>query len=294
MANNQSGNVPTWAYILVGLVGAAAIVAAALIGRESDEPKLAQATPTVREPTTSQRPTNPPRREPTIDVHAIVRAAISATHTAIAKSAPTATPTPSATATPTATATPRPTNTPVPRPGTVLYKADWSNGLNGWSGSGGWKTVGGMLVFGGDDSFPSRITAPYQPGDEGIDDYAVEADIQWLGKGDGFGVAARSSEEGAYWAGFQWCVEKYAYIVPAPDEKECRVVGGFSSPFTAYDPGQGWNNYRLEVKGNRITLFINGTRLLKLVDNQHLYGGQVGVWSYSTQIDVRNFKVIKL
>lgn len=59
--------------------------------------------------------------------------------------APTATPT----SAPTPTATPilpTPTSTPPPRPGTVLYQADWSNGLNGWVGAPDWKAAYGMLV----------------------------------------------------------------------------------------------------------------------------------------------------
>src|SRR5689334_10044113 len=59
----------------------------------------------------------------------------------------------------------------------VLYQADWSNGMDGWSGSGGWKTVGGMLVNDGTNDDPSLwIPAPYEPGS--ITDYAIEAEIQ--------------------------------------------------------------------------------------------------------------------
>src|SRR5207249_1859120 len=63
--------------------------------------------------------------------------------------------------------------------GTVLYQADWSQGLDGWPGTAGWKQFRGLLINDGSESNRDRwVKAPYVPGTAGIDDYAVEAEIQ--------------------------------------------------------------------------------------------------------------------
>src|SRR6266566_4060638 len=45
-----------------------------------------------------------------------------------------------------------PTPTPFPQSGTVLYKADWSSGMNGWAGGDDWKTSSGLLLNDGTQS----------------------------------------------------------------------------------------------------------------------------------------------
>ena len=65
-----------------------------------------------------------------------------------------------------------PTPTPLPA-GTVLYQADWSHGLTGWTGAQGWKVVQGQLVS--TSSGTATFTIPYRPT---ISDYAVEVRIQ--------------------------------------------------------------------------------------------------------------------
>src|SRR5260370_33170199 len=65
-----------------------------------------------------------------------------------------------------------PTPTPLPA-GTVLYQADWSHGLTGWTGAQGWKVVQGQLVS--DSSGTATFTIPYRPT---VSDCAVEVRIQ--------------------------------------------------------------------------------------------------------------------
>src|SRR5205814_385763 len=57
---------------------------------------------------------------------------------------------------------------------TLLYTADWSSGLNGWTGASDWTVLNGMLHNDGTDASANSptIVAPYQV--EGITDYAVE------------------------------------------------------------------------------------------------------------------------
>src|SRR5258708_1660100 len=65
-----------------------------------------------------------------------------------------------------------PTPTPLPA-GTVLYQADWSHGLTGWTGAQGWKVVQGQLVSA--SSGTATFTIPYRPT---VSDYALKVHIQ--------------------------------------------------------------------------------------------------------------------
>src|SRR5262249_2729025 len=67
------------------------------------------------------------------------------TATSVATVMPTAATTPGATEQPTAP-------TGATGPGTLLYKADWSKGANGWGGSSDWKFFNGMLINDGTGS----------------------------------------------------------------------------------------------------------------------------------------------
>ena len=76
---------------------------------------------------------------------------------AVATATPTSTPVPTATPSPTPSPTPVPTATPTPTPvpptptpappapGTVVYQADFSQGLAGWTGTSGWTAFNGVL-----------------------------------------------------------------------------------------------------------------------------------------------------
>ncbi len=120
--------------------------------------------------------------------------------------------TPALTATTAPTATPQATPTPVAKPGAVLYQADWSSGMNGWTGPPSWKAVGGMLVNDGSDPGAGPwIAAPIKS--DGFKDYAVEWAMQVLrvstgqGCNDGSaGIVGRADAQGFYWAG-----EYYSY-----------------------------------------------------------------------------------
>jgi hypothetical protein len=81
--------------------------------------------------------------------------------------------------------------------GDVLYRADWSNGHNGWAGDGGWKTFRGQLINDGSNTDANVwTTAPYQLAN--VAGYAVEADIQVVSiadpQFDSFGIVVRGGE----------------------------------------------------------------------------------------------------
>src|SRR5262249_29740489 len=61
-----------------------------------------------------------------------------------------------------------------PTPTGILYQADWSSGMNGWTGSE-WRTSSGLLIntIISGTFFDFLATPPYQTGN--IADYALEA-----------------------------------------------------------------------------------------------------------------------
>jgi hypothetical protein len=215
---------------------------------------------------------------------------------------PTQAPSPRPTEPPTVAPTdPPPTETPEPptptaEPGTVLYEADWSNGMNGWAGANDWKTVSGMMVTDGTGPWQGTgIRAPFEPGE--IADYAVEAEIQFVRIGGGadcdpfFGLFGRAEDfpEAGYMAG---------YILPT----SCNNPGlgvyerNNRQPLESgpLSPDTEWHTYRVEFQGNVVRLYVDGGLHVEVTDNKYLTGGQVGLWNRSVEMNVRSFKVIKL
>jgi hypothetical protein len=213
----------------------------------------------------------------------------------------TATPTSGPTATPTlaSTSTPTPTATATPGPGTVLYKADWSTGLNGWVGTQDWKVSNGMLL--NDGTGPSSsptITPPYQPP---VADYAVEARIL-MQNGNAyiatFGIVARAGNTQS----------GYCFGVGSPDGQSFSKVAGITvasrnisanpwSPALAtrpFDPGSAWHVYRAEVRGNDLKLFLDGGLVAEVTDNGSLTGMIVGLFDFRVQLMVSSFTVFSI
>lgn len=187
---------------------------------------------------------------------------------------------------PTATRQP-PSPTPRPQPGAVLYEANWSGNLAGWSGGSEWRAVNGMLVNNGSASWtPSVALAPFRAAG---DDYVAEAEIQQL-EGHGFGVIVRVDEGQTVALGNGY---NAGYVTL---DGACIYLGapGWSLPLGKRDftAGTGWHVYRVEVKGNVLRLLIDGGLMVERTDNRFLTGPSVGIWSVAAQINVRKFRVI--
>jgi hypothetical protein len=218
------------------------------------------------------------------------------------------------TTTPTFMSTPAPTPTPSPTPEPKTYKADWSTGMDGWVQSNGWSSVDGMLVNDGqdydNDGHPTAI-APQFPQD--IPDYSVQVDIQ----------VARYTDEGGISG-----LASFGVVVRSPDQVEGYKVGvcvsggiyscgSNSAPYelmlsdgsffqstpvkeSQFHPDKGvWYTYRVDVKGNTLTVWTRRgsdpfTQMFQATDNKYLSVGRVGLWSYRSQINVRNFTITAL
>lgn len=192
----------------------------------------------------------------------------------------------------------------------LLYEADWSQGMDGWKETGGWKFAAGMLLSdGSDDNSSQLIVAPYRP--DGIN-YVVEAEIQWVSanlnsgshcEDPSFGIVTRADGQGAYWSGVHLHYNESFFGTSEPlikarigDQRELTHCG-FDVPIAEQEEyllDREWHTYRVEVRGNTITLLVDGSVVLETLDNRHLAPGQIGLWSVLAQISVRSFKVYSL
>lgn len=239
--------------------------------------------PTVPPPPTLE-PTATPTPEPTVEP--------------TATSEPTATPTPEPTSTPEPTATPTPTPTPIAA-GTILYEANTSGGFEEWSGAGGWQSVSGMLVNDGSSGSPAFAAAPFQVPEP---NYAVEVELQWSREGSSFGTVVRGGDDGGYWIGYgntcheNWNLAIWSGAVPLePSTGMCGLrEGNLIYEEVGADLDSEWHLYRIEVQGNSIRVFIDGTEVVETSDNRYLTPGEVGVWSQDGQVSIRRFSVIAL
>ncbi|HJT03950.1 MAG TPA: family 16 glycoside hydrolase [Pseudonocardiaceae bacterium] len=200
---------------------------------------------------------------------------------------------------------PTTTSPPPPPPAAVLpYHANWSNGLDGWGGSAEWATTNGMLVNTGQgQQAKASIVAPLDL--SSTDSYAVDADIQlvrYTDEGmfsamDSFGVVVRVQDDGTgYGAGH--CVSSGIFSCSSnqPDDHVAVLwTASGSNPadldIQQFRPGTGYHHYRVEVRGNRLTVLIDGAAVLNATDNSYLGGKRVGLWSDHCQINVRSFAV---
>jgi serine/threonine protein kinase len=193
-------------------------------------------------------------------------------------------------------ATPTPTPTRItlitnlyPKPGTILYQADWSRGLNGWVGTSDWNILNGMLHDDG-SYYPSAaagptIVAPFLPDTA---DYAVEARVQKIGGACFDPVTFRGNQETNGWHGYKVTVCEKSIGLYRDDLNLNNKIATAS-----FDPGNGWHLYRVEAKGPQIKVFIDGKLVLKGNDNSYLSTGQLGIKS-SAQLIVSSFKIITL
>jgi hypothetical protein len=200
------------------------------------------------------------------------------------------------------TPTPLPTDTPTPSPpspGTQLFPANGANWLQGWTGGSDWYTSGNMMLNNG-QQINSISLAPYHPGDNGISNYAVDVQIELNRWSDdmglnNFGIIVRSPD-GQKGYTFAVCVSALTLNNCGTNDKEIYISNGAQNiaENTYLPPAGTWFDYRMEVQGNSVKVFINGTEYLKAPDNTYNSGGEVGLWSDRSQISIRSFTVTAL
>ena len=171
--------------------------------------------------------------------------------------APTATPATSA------TVAPSPSPTAVPR---LIYQADWSHGLDGWSVTPGWSVSGGALQS--NTGTEREITSPFHPA---TTNYAVEVQFQIISVSQrpptrlDLSADATSGADGNR-DGFIFLMDSVAitYVMfaqhPHVEVYIDPMVDMDLSTYQPHDfePGSHWHTYRVEVRGPWALLSIDG------------------------------------
>ncbi len=195
--------------------------------------------------------------------------------------------------------TPSPTPAPPSVAGGVSYE---THDFRGWTGTSDWKVLGATNTLVNDATrdhsqppYGPSIPAPYVV--QGTNDYAVEARIQVTGTTalfyhPCFGITVRGKPIGAGWQGYYVGVGCDTYLTSV-FITNVNMIDSYLKE-AQFVPGTTWHTYRVEVKANTIRFLVDGGLLLELRDNTYLTGGQVGLFCYSVQLSVSDFKVIGL
>jgi hypothetical protein len=184
------------------------------------------------------------------------------------------------------------TATPTPR---MLYQADWSDGLNGWTGSADWKALNGQLTNDGTKSIHNLAMPTMQvPFDlSNTSDYQIEARLQVTRTthAAGFGFFVRYDDNG------------HGYIVGAGSPLdgpttlfEITRADSWHTPLQqiAFTPGTAWHTYRIEVQHDHIIVFIDGGFVMDVTNTTYSSGAFVGLWDSNTQLSISSFTIESL
>lgn len=197
--------------------------------------------------------------------------------------------------TPTVVVTPSPTLAA----GTVLFQANWSQGLAGWSGTQGWTIVQGQLEVTSGSS--AALAIPYKPV---VNNYAIEIRLQVVrllqDHGGNFVLTgAKQNGKDGYQAGvldlkkpgpFGSHPQAQALIDPNGD-----MPMGCCQPID-YEPGSDWHTYRLEVQDNGVRLLDDGTQIAYADSNatDTLSNGPLSLNSTLVVLRVSSLRILAL
>jgi len=183
-----------------------------------------------------------------------------------------------------------------------LYLAEDRGGFTAWAVNA-WTIAENQLVNEGTTviSEPWAI-GPYRPDD---DNYALEAEIRVRGLApnvcdQNFGLVAGPEGNGVVWGGgviFN-CpasepharITDVAYVGDGYNQDRQIATG-------AFDPGDAWHTYRLEVRGQELTLLVDGEEVASGTDPTALAparSSQIGIWSQGVRLSVRRLAVYPL
>jgi hypothetical protein len=182
-----------------------------------------------------------------------------------------------------------PPPTSAPQPGTMLYQANWSNGMNGWTGTRDWQTQNNMLVSDGTfqptaDAGPT-ILAPYLLPASG--NFAIEARIQAAPNAAFDPILFHGALTPSGWQGYKLTVCNCQQLRITSDNS-ADILG--LMPFA---PGSSRHTYRIEVRGSAITATVDGNSSFTTSDSRFLSGKQVGIKT-SSQLIVSSFTITAL
>jgi 3-keto-disaccharide hydrolase len=184
--------------------------------------------------------------------------------------------------------------TPAVPTGTVLYRANWSHGLDGWQGPKAWSVVGGQLETNSLTS--TSIVVPFRPA---VANYAIETRVQFarvlVNVHNGFTIYAddQPGKDGYEAQMYQFALREPSlpppgYIDIATDKLDMHA--GFQQ--LDFVPASIWHTYRIEVQGNQATLFVDGTRVSRSTSTLNaLSNGPFGLQSAGFALRVSSFTI---
>ena len=174
--------------------------------------------------------------------------------------------------------------------GTVLFQADWSQGLQGWQNTQGWKVELGQLVS--DGIRESTLLAPYKVN---VPNYAVEARVLVVQGGIRFALVAQKATNKD---GFQASIFQLAKKAPfrgyaqvTTDTMNYRLLEA-----NDYMPSTRWHTYRVEVRGPQAEFFIDGTDTSSAVSTASsvLSQGPLGLYANRVVVHISSFRIVAL
>jgi hypothetical protein len=185
---------------------------------------------------------------------------------------------------------------PSPVAGETVYRADWLNGTDGWSGY----AQAAMFVYGdelhyGDTNGLSWIMPPYRPTDHRLKDYIVESEVR-IASGHFFGFKVRWGDHGAYLIQIYhgtdgWVASLYSF---PPITHDPHLIS--SARFVPGDDGDndvddGDAIYQIQVVGGTVALLVDGHQCIQITDYEY-DEGNVTVWAYKSSIVLENFSIV--
>ena len=184
--------------------------------------------------------------------------------------------------------------------GMVLYQADLSHGLSGWTQVQGWKVVKRQLESDSSDS--ATFTIPYMPP---VSDYAIKVRLEVVrllsqngaSSFDIFAIKAPGK------AGYQAGVSNILGSAPHPmaDHPQAQV---FLDPFEyvgvgnglpdAFSPRPGWQTYSVEVHGNEAIFLVDGAQVSSATSQQTnvLSNGPLGLSGQKVVLRVSSIRIL--
>jgi hypothetical protein len=184
----------------------------------------------------------------------------------------------------------------------VLYQANWSHGTAGWrqGGAGTWYAAGGALIgtHNGNDQFGSVLIAPYHVTGSTYSVVASVRRVGWQGKyNNGFGVLVRANGVPNVQTNDNCIIGGILRLDSSlPSQASIFTLGGGAADIyngsPDFNPGTGWHTVQVKVKGNKITLLIDGSEAMHASSNFGFANKGVGLFVNSAQVQVRSFRVL--
>jgi len=173
-----------------------------------------------------------------------------------------------------------------------VYQENGSDGWQGWALSSDWRRVANNKLLsddgsaGSNQSGPSAIPPYTIPA--GVQNFAIVANVtmpQPLNNAH-FSLTACGRTTSNGWQGYEGLENGGQAQIFANSNELAQ---------TDFNPGTGPHTYRLEVRGNVITLYIDNALVVQATDNTFLpCGSQVGMVSSQAIVHVSSFQVIRL